>query len=45
VNWRFELGGEREAVLAALSRATIERVDGPVEGYAADSEIPRAIVR
>jgi hypothetical protein len=36
---------ERDAVLAALSHATIERVDGPVEGYAADSEIPRAIVR
>jgi hypothetical protein len=38
-------GAERDAVLAALSRATIERVDGPIEGYAADSEIPRAIVR
>jgi len=38
-------GAERDAVLAVLSRATVERVDGPVEGYAADSEIPRAIVR
>jgi hypothetical protein len=38
-------GAERDAVLAVVSRAIIERVDGPVEGYAADSEIPRAIVR
>lgn len=38
-------GPEREGVLAALTHAAIERVDGPLEGYAADTEIPRAIVR
>jgi len=36
---------QRDAVLAGLSRATIEHADGAVEGYAADGEIPRAIVR